>query len=192
MKIRTFSFATILISLSLAASGCAINIESTSDNRHGMTHQQDGAEFSNMDVMFAQMMIPHHQQAVDMGTLAETRAKDPEVLALAAQIKLEQSPEIQEMQAWLERAKAGMDMEHDMDMGGMLSREDFAALESATGAEFDRLFVAGMIAHHQGAVDMAKMVLNSSNKEAKSLGEAIVNSQTKQIVELKDILKRLG
>ena len=192
MKIRTVSFATILVSLSLAVSGCAINIEKSADDRHGMAHQQTDSEFSNTDVMFAQMMIPHHQQAVDMGTLAETRAKDAEVKALAAQIKSEQAPEIAQMKSWLEIANAGMDMGHDMGMEGMLSQEDFAALESATDTEFDRLFVAGMIAHHEGAVDMAKMVLNSSNVEAKSLGEAIVESQTKQIEELKSILKRLG
>ena len=192
MKIRTVSFATILVSLSLAVSGCAISIETTSGNRHGMTHQETDDEFSNTDVMFAQMMIPHHQQAVDMGTLAETRAKDAEVRALAAQIKAEQAPEIAQMKSWLESASAGMHMGHDMGMGGMLSEEDFAALEGATDTQFDRLFVAGMIAHHEGAVEMAKMVLNSSNAEAKVLGEAIVESQTKQIEELKAILKRLG
>jgi uncharacterized protein (DUF305 family) len=192
MKVRTIGFTTILVSLALTVTGCTINIGSTADNRHGMPHQQVLGEFSNTDVMFAQMMIPHHQQAVAMGTLAETRAKDAEVKVLAAQIKSEQAPEITQMKGWLQSANAGMDMGHDMGMEGMLSQEDFAALEKATGPEFDRLFVAGMIAHHDGAVEMAKMVLNSSNAEAKTLGETIVESQTKQIADLKAILKRLG
>ena len=192
MKKRFLVISALLIAGAFSVSGCTINIGSSNDGNHGMMHQQDDTEFSSMDVMFAQMMIPHHQQAVAMGTLAETRAKDPKVRALAAQIKSEQAPEIEQMKGWLESAKAGMDMGHDMGMGGMLSEEDFAALESATDTEFDRLFVAGMIAHHEGAVDMAKMVLNSSNAEAKALGEAILASQTKQIAELKVILKRLG
>lgn len=192
MQKRNILAIILILFGGLALGGCTINIGSSNDGNHGMMHQQDDAEFSNMDVMFAQMMIPHHQQAVDMGTLAETRAKDSEVRALAAQIKSEQAPEIAQMKSWLESANSGMDMGHDMGMGGMLSEEDFAALEKSTGAEFDRQFVAGMIAHHEGAVDMTKMVLNSSNAEANALGEAIVSSQTKQIVELKAILKRLG
>jgi uncharacterized protein (DUF305 family) len=67
------------------------------------------------------MMIVHHQQAVDMGTLAETRASSPEVKSLAAQIKSEQAPEITQMKGWLEAANAPMDMGHDMGMDGMLT-----------------------------------------------------------------------
>lgn len=187
--------ALVSAGLALAAisfSGCTVNINAADDENHGMMHQSEASEFSGQDIMFAQMMIPHHQQAVDMGTLAETRAKDPEVKALAAQIKSEQAPEIEQMKAWLDRANAGMDMGHEMGMDGMLSDDEMAALEKATGSDFDRLYVAGMIAHHEGAVAMAKMVLNSENAEAKQLGQAIVESQTKQIETLKAILKRLG
>ena len=82
-------------------------------------------------------------------------------------------------------------MGHDMGMDGMLSDDEMTALENATGAEFDRLFVKGMIAHHEGAIEMAQMVLNSNNAEAKALGEAIVSSQTAQIVTLKQLLAKL-
>jgi uncharacterized protein (DUF305 family) len=141
--------------------------------------------------MFAQMMVPHHQQAVDMGTLAETRATNEEVKAIAAQIKAEQAPEIAQMQKWLTDPAASSHMGHDMGMGGMLSDDEMTALENATGVEFDRLFVKGMIAHHEGAIEMAQMVLNSKNAEAKALGEAIVSSQTAQIVTLKQLLAKL-
>lgn len=153
---------------------------------------ENDSQYSSTDVMFAQMMIPHHQQAVDMGTLAETRASNPEVQKLAAQIKNEQAPEISQMKSWLNEARAGMDMGHEMHMDGMLTDSEFAELKAATGAAFDKLYLTGMIKHHEGAIDMAQMVLTSKNPEAKALGEAIVASQTKQITHMKELLKNLG
>jgi len=192
MKINKALFAAAIVLATVSVAGCTVNIDNSNGQHGGMMHQDNESEFSSSDVMFAQMMIPHHQQAVDMGTLAETRAKDPEVKDLAAQIKAEQAPEIKQMKLWLDSANAGMDMGHEMGMDGMLSKEEMAALENSSGLEFDRLYVAGMIAHHEGAVEMASMVLMSDNAEAKQLGEAIVSSQTKQIETLKAILKRLG
>lgn len=189
MKLRTLVIASTIALTGFALSGCTVNIN-TNDNHHMM----DGniSSFSNMDIMFAQMMIPHHQQAVDMGTLAETRASNVEVKALAAQIKNEQAPEIAQMKGWLNDAGAGMEMGHDMGMGGMLSDKEFESLKASTGATFDKLYLEGMIGHHEGAIAMAKMVLNSKNAEAKALGEAIVVSQTKQITFMKELLKKLG
>lgn len=192
MKKVAKSVPIIAVFVAMSLTGCTINIAVPERDNHQGMMSQNGSAFSNTDIMFAQMMIPHHQQAVDMGTLAETRAKDPEVKALAAQIKGEQAPEIQQMKAWLDKAGAGMMMGHDMGMGGMLSDSDMAALTSAKGAAFDRLYVSGMIGHHEGAIAMAKMVIGSSNAEAKALGAAIVESQTKQIETLKKILARLG
>lgn len=192
MKFGKLAIVGVFLASTLALSGCTVNIGTQDQGKDGMMHQNDSSEFSSNDVMFAQMMIPHHQQAVDMGTLAESRASDAEVKSLAAQIKAEQAPEIQQMKAWLESANAGMHMGHDMGMDGMLSDEEIATLENSSSLAFDRLFVQGMISHHEGAIEMAQMVLNSANVEAKALGEAIVESQTKQIEELRAILKRLG
>jgi uncharacterized protein (DUF305 family) len=141
--------------------------------------------------MFAQMMIPHHQQAVDMSTLAETRTTNPELLALAMQIKDAQAPEIEQMTSWLDSAGAGMDMGHDMGMGGMLSAEQMTALENATGPDFDKLYLQGMIAHHEGAIEMAQMIIDSNNGEAKQLGENIVTSQTAEIAQMKKMLESM-
>jgi uncharacterized protein (DUF305 family) len=146
--------------------------------------------FSGSDIMFAQMMIPHHQQAVDMGTLAEARALSPEVKALAAKIKAEQAPEITQMKGWLADANASMDMGHEMGMGGMLSDTDMKALENAKGAAFDKLFLEGMIGHHEGAIHMAQMVVDSNNAEASALGKAIIDSQTKQITYMESLLAK--
>ena len=161
----------------LSMSACALN--------HEMPN------YSSQDIMFAQMMIPHHQQAVEMGTLAETRAEDLEVKALAAEIKAEQAPEIEEMKSWLSSAKVGLDMGHQMPMEGLLTDVELTELENASGTNFDRLYVVGMIGHHQGAIVMAEMVLDSSNPNAKAMGESIVKSQTQQIETLKGILSRL-
>lgn len=187
LKITAIASATLLASLALT--GCTINIAGN-DGNNGMMGN-NSSEFSSTDIMFAQMMIPHHQQAVDMGTLAETRASNPEVKALAAKIKSEQAPEITQMKGWLTKAGAPLEMGHHMGMDGMLSDAEMTALENANGAEFDRLYVEGMIAHHEGAIQMAQMVVKSNNAEAKALGEAIISSQTKQIADMKVLLGKL-
>ena len=181
-----------LLIASLALTGCTINIGGTDSNGmmndSMMGNSQSASDLSGQDIMFAQMMIPHHQQAVDMSTLAETRSTNPEILALAKQIKDAQAPEIEQMTAWLDSAGAGMDMGHDMGMGGMLSQEQISALENAQGALFDKLYLEGMIAHHQGAIQMAKMITKSANAEAKELGSNIVTSQTAEIEKMKQML----
>lgn len=194
LKTTAITSAALLASLTLA--GCTINLGNNDGDKGGMGMNggmtgQNSSEFSGADIMFAQMMIPHHQQAVDMGTLAETRASNTEVKALAAQIKSEQAPEIEQMKGWLTKAGAPLDMGHSMGMGGMLTDAEMTALKNASGAEFDRLYIKGMIAHHEGAIHMAQMVVDSNNAEARALGEAIITSQTKQIADMKVLLAKL-
>lgn len=192
-SIRTLSVLAGLTVATIALAGCSANMGMGNPATGGYNGMTSGSstEFSTMDVMFAQMMIPHHQQAVDMGNLAETRASNAEVTALASEIRDEQAPEIEQMEAWLTAAGASDHMGHDMGMDGMLSDAEFAALEAATGTEFDRLFVAGMIAHHEGAIQMTQMISDSANAEVRALAEAIVSSQTAQIVTLKELLAKL-
>lgn len=193
MNKRILAVSAILAASGIALTGCTLNFNS-GDDSNGMMggHMSNSkeSEFSGSDIMFAQMMIPHHQQAVDMGTLAETRASSPEVKALAAKIKAEQAPEIQQMKGWLEAAGASTEMGHDMGMGGMLTDAQMTALAAASGAEFDRLYLEGMIGHHEGAIHMAQMVIDSNNAEAKALGEAIVSSQSEQIDYMKSLLNK--
>jgi uncharacterized protein (DUF305 family) len=197
--IRTVVISGAVLISSIALAGCTINLGSSgTDNNSGMMgnggmmhNNSSSSAFSGSDIMFAQMMIPHHQQAVDMGTLAETRASNPDVKALAAKIKAEQAPEITQMKGWLESVGASLDMGHDMGMGGMLTDADMTALKNAKGAEFDRLYLEGMIGHHKGAIHMAQMVVDSSNGEANALGNAIIDSQTKQITYMESLLGKL-
>ena len=181
----------------LTLSGCAVgsaNSESVADPHAGHIMDQGGdkadSEFGQTDIMFAQMMIPHHQQAVDMALLAPDRALSQEVLALAEAILGEQDPEMEQMQRWLSEAGASSDMGHEMDMGGMLSEAEMTALAAASGAEFDRLFLEGMILHHQGAIEMTSMIEGSDNQEVRQLAESIVRSQTEQIELMQELLAK--
>ncbi|MEV4580929.1 DUF305 domain-containing protein [Nonomuraea jabiensis] len=155
------------------------------------------AAFNDADVMFAQMMIPHHQQAVEMADLAATRAADKEVKELAAKIKAAQDPEIQTMKGWLTAwgkpmPSEGMDHGMDHDMPGMMSEDDMKKLEAAKGGAFDRQFAELMIAHHNGAIQMARTEqAQGSNAEAKELAKTIETAQQAEVAQLREILDRL-
>ena len=193
-KYRIAGITALAIAASVSLAGCTINMPGSTSDSNGMMeggmmgNNQNSSGFSGSDIMFAQMMIPHHQQAVDMSTLAETHTTNPELLALAKQIKDAQAPEIEQMTGWINNANASMDMGHDMGMGGMLSDSDMAALAAANGPAFDKLYLEGMIGHHEGALHMAQMVIDSNNAEAKTLGENIVKSQTAEIAQMKKML----
>ena len=114
--------------------------------------------YSPADVMFMQMMIVHHQQAVDMGKLVKSRTNNPAILKMADRIEASQQDEMKFMTTWLEdhdeaTQMAGMGHAHHM-MQGMASPEQMAALAAANGTAFDRMFLSLMIPHHKGAVDM--------------------------------------
>jgi uncharacterized protein (DUF305 family) len=144
---------------------------------------------SMADVMFAQMMIPHHEQAVEMAGLAPTRSTDPQVLAMAAQIAAAQQPEIDLMKSWLTTWGVPIMADHSgHDMAGMMSDDDLDALESLTGTEFDEAFLTMMIAHHEGALSMVKPVLDSDDPAVKALAEAIAEVQTREIAQMRAML----
>src|SRR5262245_43960620 len=123
--------------------------------------------YSDADIDFMTGMIPHHAQAVIMARWATSHGARSEVSILCERIVVGQADEIRSMQQWLSdhgqpvpdaqstRMKMQMNgVEHDMLMPGMLSDEEMAELEKARGSEFERLFLLGMIKHHQGAIDM--------------------------------------
>ncbi|MGW2223184.1 DUF305 domain-containing protein [Nonomuraea sp. NPDC001684] len=155
--------------------------------------QPSQQSFNDADVMFAQMMIPHHQQAVEMAELAPQRAKDPEIKKLAADIKAAQDPEIQTMKGWLtEWGKPVPSGGMGHDMPGIMSAEDMKKLDGAKGAAFDRLFAEQMIAHHEGAIEMARTEQASGvNPQAKELAKAIESAQQAEVAQLRKLLERL-
>ncbi|MFD1934319.1 DUF305 domain-containing protein [Nonomuraea mangrovi] len=151
------------------------------------------AAFNEADVMFAQMMIPHHRQAVEMADLAATRAADPEIKKLAAKIKAAQDPEIQTMTGWLKawgRPVPSGGMGHAMP--GIMSEEQMKELKQAKGAAFDRRFAELMIAHHEGAIEMARTEkADGADPAAKELAETIESTQQAEVTELRQLLDRL-
>ncbi|MEU7908622.1 DUF305 domain-containing protein [Actinoplanes sp. NPDC049118] len=126
-----------------------------------------GSTYNAIDVTFVQMMIVHHEQALEMAALAPERAGDAGLRALAARISAAQGPEITWLKRWLrDRKLAEADASHDHStMPGMQTPADLAALAGARGAEFDRRFVAMMTAHHRGAIQMAGDVLGGGSDQ---------------------------
>ncbi len=156
------------------------------------------------DVTFAQEMIPHHAQAVEMSDLAPAQAESPAVKDLAVRIKAAQGPEIEKMKGWLSSwgektsaddmaGMAGMDHSSGgmagMEGMGMMTDAQMKELKAATGPEFDKMFLTMMIGHHEGAVTMARAELDKGmHQPAKQLAQAITDSQQKEIAEMKGLL----
>lgn len=144
-------------------------------------------------------MIPHHEQAVEMSRLAATRADSDEVKDLAGRIEQAQAPEIELMHGFL--ADWGVESdggEHGAGHGdgagheGMLSEEELTDLQDASGTDFDRLFLEGMIRHHQGAVAASETELDTGQSEdAKELAGQILEAQEAEIAEMETLLSAL-
>ena len=162
-------------------------------NSSGMNNSQSTSDLQMNESMFAEMMIPHHQQAVEMSDLALSKSFNPSVLDLAKRIKDAQSAEIIQMQSWLGSSESNSMMSDHSghSMGGMLTDEELSKLESASGAEFDKLFLEGMIAHHEGAIDMSRMIKDTTTKEINAFGVNVVEVQSAEIREMKEILENL-
>jgi uncharacterized protein (DUF305 family) len=153
---------------------------------------------NDADVMFAQHMIPHHQQAVEMSdTLLAKQGIDPRVVELAKQIKAAQGPEIQQMQGWLTQwgtpSMPPMSGHGDMSgMSGMMSEQDMTALKDSQGVDATRLFLTQMIAHHEGAITMAQTEIKDGQyPPAVEMAHAIVTTQQQEIDTMKGILATL-
>ena len=142
------------------------------------------------EIMFAQGMIPHHQQAIDMSNMALKNGASPEVKKLAKEITAAQGKEIGQLKYWLSATKSSMTMDHDMGMGGMLSKSDLIALKKLKGSKFDSAFLKAMIAHHEGALDMVAMLDRTKNSEAKKIAIDIRTGQSAEITLMKKLLAK--
>ena len=162
----------VLVITALLLTGCA-------------TATQSNSEYSSDDIAFAEQMIPHHEQAIEMAEIALINTTNPEVLQLAQEIKNAQSPEIELMKNWT-GVKASTHAGHAMD--GMLSESQLSELRQAKGKEFDLLFLQGMIKHHEGAIEMAQEVANSMNKDVTNLSAAIIQAQQLEITKINELL----
>ncbi|HEY9558903.1 MAG TPA: DUF305 domain-containing protein [Acidimicrobiales bacterium] len=196
MRTRLPLLALAVLSL-FAAAACSSD-DDPSTVEAGEEQEEQVAEFNDADVAFAQQMIPHHQQAVEMAQLAADRAERQEVKDLAARVEAAQAPEIATLEGWLgewgeDLPMEGMDMDHGQDGMGMMSDKDMSMLESASGAEFDRLFLEMMVRHHSGAIDMAEEELrDGQHPGALEMAQEIKDTQEAEVAEMEALLAELG
>jgi uncharacterized protein (DUF305 family) len=190
--------ATALAAI-IALAGCSASTGYGS-SMPGMDHGSAGsssapaaADHNGTDTMFAQGMIPHHAQAVEMSEkMLKEQGIDPKVTALAGRIKAAQGPEIERMTGWLRSWNESTQMPGGHVMSGMVSDDGIRQLDAATGTEAAKLFLTQMIAHHEGAVEMANAEVRSGkNPDAIKLARDIAASQTDEIKEMKGLLAGL-
>ena len=173
----------------------------------------EAGEPTAADVMFSRMMIPHHEQAIEMSDIILAKPDIPaDVTALAEKIKAEQGPEIEQMEAWLDewdqptgprdghgghgggsQGDGGMNMGEDMSMmGGMLSADELQQLSDAEGTDAVRRFLEQMIAHHEGAIDMARgEVADGGYQPTIDLARSIIDTQQREIATMRDMLSAM-
>ncbi|WP_010204905.1 DUF305 domain-containing protein [Salinibacterium sp. PAMC 21357] len=196
MKIRFAATAAIAATALLALTGCTTSMtDSTQNPDSSATESVTVADANSSDVMFTTMMIPHHEQAVEMADMVLMKEGiDQRVLTLARDVKAAQAPEIALMNSWLNdwgvEVDSGM---AGMDQGdGMMSDSDMTDLESASGVEASRLFLEQMILHHEGAIDMALLEVEAGqNSAAVELAQQVIDAQTGEIDVMRDILSSL-
>ncbi|MFX4287727.1 DUF305 domain-containing protein [Janibacter sp. G349] len=186
--------AALVVATTLTAGTLAACSSGSDGSMSGMDHDKTPMSTSDTstaadgrqgDIMFAQMMIPHHEQAITMADLAlDPSAKaSGQVHDFAKDIKDAQDPEIQMMEGWLKDWDAPTPSSSGMDHGsGMMTQDEMSKLESATGAKFDKQWLTLMIKHHQGAVTMAEQVLTTTEDNAvKRTAKSIVKAQKAEI-----------
>ncbi|WP_460765461.1 DUF305 domain-containing protein [Mariniluteicoccus flavus] len=186
--------AAASIPLLLAAAGCSGH-EGHGGAAPAGPATAAAADHNDADVMFAQMMIPHHQQAVEMSDilLAKPGVRD-DLAQLARQIKGAQQPEIDTMTGWLKTWGASSHGDHagHGGMDGMLTPAELAALRSADTAAAQKQYVSGMIKHHEGAVTMAKEVQQKGRSaDVKKMADDIIRTQQAEITTMKGMLATL-
>lgn len=203
MTSRRARLAALLAATATALwlSACTPSTEESSGDGHtDHTHSagNDSAEQGPNnadDVSFAQNMMPHHKQALELVDLARENSTDPALLELASGIAAAQGPEMGQLsemlRSWGQNPDAASAHSgHAMAMPGMVDTTTMQRLESLRGAEFDTLWLQSMISHHQGAIEMAKAeIANGQNPEAKALAEQIAKAQEAEITQMKQMLE---
>ncbi|WP_266391538.1 DUF305 domain-containing protein [Streptomyces canus] len=197
---RTTRFAALTVSAVFALAACGGGDDSGSAASSPSVSAETSADAHNaQDVSFAQGMIPHHQQAIEMAELADGRAASTQVKDLAARVEKAQGPEISTMTGWLKswdekvpESMLGMDhsgMEGMEGMAGMMDSADMGKLKKASGKDFDSMFLTMMVEHHEGAVEMATTEkAKGQYKAATAMAGDIVTAQNAEISEMKKLL----
>lgn len=192
---KTLAAIALLATAGLTLTACG---EDPDDDATGST--SSNSAFNDADVTFAQQMVPHHEQAVE---LVQGRASRAEVLELAESIEAAQGPEIDTLQRWLEAwgeevpsgDMGGMDhgdMGDDSGgaMSGMMDEDEMNELMAASGANWDRMFLEMMIEHHEGAVEMSQVEVDQGeNPDAVAMAKKIISDQQAEITQMQRLLE---
>ena len=188
--------AALALVLTLAA--CGPNPADDSSNAPAPTETAaTSVQANDADAAFAQMMVIHHEGAIEMADLAVAQGSSAELRALGERISSAQGPEIETMTGWLEAWGEEMPGEADMggmdhggmDMGGMDQDEAMEELRGLSGPQFDQRFLELMVEHHRGAVVMAEtQQAEGRNPEAVSLAGTIISDQEAEITEMERML----
>ena len=201
MTLRRLAAPTIALALTATLAACGSDDSSSADTTataatEAPTAAGASVTLNDADVEFAQGMIAHHEQAVEMAEIAldPNAGAGTEVTDLATRIQAAQEPEIEQMTAWLTAAGESTTMDlsegHDMsEMEGMMSAEQMDALMIATGPEFDQMWLEMMIAHHEGAISQSETVkADGSNADVLLLADQIIIAQQGEIAEMQALL----
>jgi len=151
-----------------------------------MTDSLKGMSGTDFELNFMQMMIVHHQSAIDMAKLIPTNTKRPELVKLGQDIVTAQSKEIGDMTSWLAKWNNAKPLADSMAVPGMMTMTgDLDKLKTAKDENFDKQFLTMMIAHHQQAVNMANLVAAKTQRpELNTLAQAIIKAQTMEIDQM--------
>ncbi|MGI5451780.1 DUF305 domain-containing protein [Streptomyces sp. CA-249302] len=190
---RRAGLTATAVTAALVLAACGNDGDSASSSSSAAS---SAAAHNEQDMAFAQGMIPHHQQALEMAKLAADRASSAKVKDLAARIEKAQDPEIQTMNGWLKSwgqdmssSMPGMGQSADSGMAGMMDSKDMSHLEKMSGTGFDTMFLTMMVDHHKGAVAMATTEKNKGEYgPATSMAADIVTAQTAEITEMNKLL----
>ena len=202
---RTTLARTVAAAAALSAvlAGCSPAVDSTAPEEAPASAEAASpteAEHNDADTTFAQMMIIHHEGAIEMAQLAMTKASTEDVRSLGERIAAAQGPEIDTMSGWLDAWAEDQPDEADMtgmghsgmEMDGMDQEAVMAELSGLTGPAMDRRFLELMIDHHRGAITMAEEQRTEGvNPDAIQLAGTIIDAQTAEITEMDNLLRSL-
>lgn len=180
------------VATATVVSSCSTATKEDHSVHASATSTEKAAVHNADDVQFAQLMIPHHEQAVELAAIVPGRSTNQNVIALAAKIASEQQPEISTMKAlllqWDVKLESHGSGHAGMAMGGMVDDATMVKLDNLRGADFDALWLQSMISHHQGAIEMAKTeIADGTSADLIALAKNIVAAQQAEIDQMKQM-----
>jgi uncharacterized protein (DUF305 family) len=195
MATHTITSVIAAVALAMGAGLGACGTTAPTSSSDQASAPSAGPAHNQADITFTQDMIPHHAQAIAMSRMAAQRAQSPQVKDLAARIQTAQQPEIDQMSSWLHSwnvpvPSAGSPMgrmDHDAAgaMPGMMTNDQMRQLKMAPADKFDQMFLRMMIAHHEGAITIARSELsNGQNTDARQLAQHIIDAQQREVTEM--------